>query len=120
MGDSKHIENGSEQLKNRILEVASAFSVPGGISKNEAWVIFKARTLEEKRIGKEVHFNFGHTLKIAASFLLIAIASFVLHTFQQVEIRTANGEFKTVTLPDRSTVLLNAASTLEYNALTFR
>lgn len=120
MGNSNHIENGEEQLKKRILEVSSAFSVPNRVSRDNAWAIFENSASAETPVGKQVQFVFSYALKIAATFLLIAIATFTLYTFQQVEIHTANGEFKTITLPDQSTVLLNAASSLEYNAMTFR
>jgi ferric-dicitrate binding protein FerR (iron transport regulator) len=59
-------------------------------------------------------------MKIAATFLLVAICTAVLFLYlaqtqsEYVEIRTAYGEIKSISLPDSSKVVLNGNSTIRY------
>ena len=61
----------------------------------------------------------GHVFKIAASLLIVALAAYIVYHQQEVELFTSRGEHRLITLPDHSTVLLNAESSLHYNSLLF-
>lgn len=119
MGNSNHIENRHDDLKNKILKVSSWFLVPGNLSKESAWIKLETRLPEPAPKGKEVWFALRSAFKIAASLLIVAIASFTIYFSQKVSVSTSNAEFKTMTLPDNSTVILNAASSIEYNSISF-
>lgn len=119
MGNHQHIENSGNSLKERVLKVSAAFSVPAGITRIEAWQTLERRIADVVPHGNEISFDFTFYLKIAASLLFMALAAFTVYNFQQVELLTAKGEHQIITLPDHSTVMLNAGSALQYNALLF-
>lgn len=68
---------------------------------------------------KEIRVDFSLYLKIAASLCIIALAALTLYNLQDVNVLTGRGEHQLITLPDQSTVLLNAGSTLQYNTFLF-
>ena len=114
IGDSEN-----SPLKRRILDVSFQWTIPGKISKSGAWQILEERLNGIATAGKTTTFDFTLLLRIAASLSLIALAAYFLYHQYDVEVFTKRGEHKLVTLPDHSTVMLNAASSLSYNSLMF-
>jgi len=106
------------QLQKRILEYSARFDVPFKISAAKAWELFTMR-VEGVNRQRSIGFYSTTVFRIAASLVVILQASFTLYFSQNVEVITAQAEFKTVSLPDNSVVTLNAGSSLRYNALTF-
>jgi len=113
------MENSSNPLKERVLKVSAAFSVPIGITRTEAWQALQGRIAAVVPSENEIKFDFTFYLKIAASLCVIALAAFSVYNLQHVQLLTAKGEHQLITLPDHSTVMLNAGSALQYNALLF-
>lgn len=118
MGNFQHTEKHAEAL-DKIFETVSTFAVPKETTQNEAWEIFKKSIGRQNRSREFLPFGLIPFLKIAASFLLLIIASWLVFSLQGVEIQTARGELKTIVLPDHSTVVLNAGSLLRYNTFAF-
>lgn len=119
MGNYKQIENGSNSLRERVLQVSAAFMVPSGISRIDAWPPLEKKITAAVPGRKEIKVDFSLYLKIAASLCIIALAVLTLHNLQEVHVLTGSGEHKLISLPDHSTVLLNAGSTLQYNTFLF-
>ena len=115
-------QNGNSEnspLKGRILEISSQWMIPGKISKATAWQTLERRLDGITAVGKTITFDFRLLLRLAASLSLVALAAyFVFHQYD-VEVFTKRGEHRLVTLPDHSTVMLNATSSLHYNKLMF-
>ncbi len=106
-------------LIGRILDVSSRLRVVEKISKESAWLRIENRLAQLVSSGKEISFDFTLLLKIAASLLVVALAAYFVYHQYDVEIFTRRGEHKLVTLPDQSKIILNAASSVHYNALMF-
>ncbi len=119
MGNYQDIENRGGTLKDKILKVSAVFSVPSKITTVQAWQTLERRVLTSVPQGNEIKFDFTFYLKIAASLCILALAAFTIYNFQHIELLTAKGEHQLITLPDHSTVMLNAGSSLQYNALLF-
>jgi transmembrane sensor len=119
MGNYKQIENGSNSLRERVLQVSAAFMVPSGISRIDAWPPLEKKITAAVPGRKEIKVDFSLYLKIAASLCIIALAALTLYDLQEVHVLTGSGEHKLISLPDHSTVLLNAGSTLQYNTFLF-
>jgi transmembrane sensor len=115
-------QNGNSEnrpLKGRILDISSQWMIPGKISKATAWQTLERRLDGITTVGKAITLDFRLLLRLAASLSLVALAAyFVFHEFD-VEVLTKRGEHRLVTLPDHSTVMLNATSMLHYNKLMF-
>ncbi|HMG91447.1 MAG TPA: FecR domain-containing protein [Chryseolinea sp.] len=114
IGDSEH-----SPLKRRILDVSYQWTVAGKISKPAAWQILERRLNVIAVTGKTITLDFALLLRIAASLSIVALAAYFVYLQFDVEVFTKRGEHKLVTLPDHSTVMLNAASSLHYNKLMF-
>jgi transmembrane sensor len=106
-------------LKRRILDVSLQWAIPGKISKAGAWQNLERRLNGIGTTGKTITLDLTLLLRIAASLSLVALAAYFLYHQYDVEVFTKRGEHKLVTLPDHSTVMLNAASSLSYNNLMF-
>ena len=120
MGDQEQIGNGENTtLKGRILDVSSHWTIPGKISKAIAWQTLERRLDVISVAGKTVTVDFTLLFRVAASLLLVAITAYLVYHQCNVEVFTKRGEHKLVTLPDHSTVMLNAASSIHYNKLVF-
>jgi transmembrane sensor len=114
---NENSENGL--LKGRILDISSRWMIPGKISKASAWQTLEKRLDGVTGVGEAITVDFRLLLRFAASLSLVALAAyFVFHQYD-VEVFTKRGEHKLVTLPDHSTVMLNATSSLHYNKLMF-
>lgn len=106
-------------LKEHILYVSSKLRVVEKLSRESAWFRIEGRLEQLKSTGKGVSFDLALFLRIAASFLILALAAYFVYHQYDVEILTRRGEHRLVTLPDQSRILLNAASSVQYNALMF-
>jgi len=116
----EHIENNRRRLqRERILRTAARFSVPARVSCPVAWQKIEERLTHVAVSGKQVAVDFTLFLKIAASFLILALTAYLVYNQQHVDLITSKGEHRLITLPDHSTVLLNAGSSLHYNTLLF-
>jgi len=90
--------------------------IPFKKNKEEVWASLSAR-IEEKPESRVVSlFAFRPVVAIAASILLLA-AVFSVMRFYTKSIYCPAGEHLAVNLPDRSSVELNAESTLKYHPL---
>jgi transmembrane sensor len=116
------VQNGNSEnspLKGRILDISSQWMIPGKISKATAWQTLEMRLDGITAAGKTITFDSRLLLRLAASLSLIALTAYFLFHQYDVEILTKRGEHRLVTLPDHSTVILNATSSLHYNKLMF-
>jgi len=111
--------NENSPLIGRILELSSRLRVVEKLSRESAWQRIESRLVQLTSSGKEIGFDFTLFLKIAASLLVVALTAYFVYHQYDVEIFTRRGEHKLVTLPDQSTILLNAASSVRYNTLMF-
>jgi len=107
-----------DAIERKILDTASTFRVPENLSQQEVWSCIEGR-IKERPAAKVITFPLNTFLRIAASVLLFVLAGFAVHQLQEVSIQTALAEHKTITLPDHSTITLNAGSVFEYNKLTW-
>ena len=89
--------------------------VPGRLTRDEAWHLLETR-LEKK--GRLISLN--RYWQIAASVTLLVSATLLLYQLQHVEISTARAQQKMVYLPDSSSLMMNAESTISYNRLFWR
>ena len=106
-------------LKGWILDISSQWMIPGKISKASAWQTLERRLDGITTVGKTITLDLRLLLRLAASLSLVALAAyFVFHQYD-VEVFTKRGEHRLITLPDHSTVMLNATSSLHYNKLMF-
>jgi ferric-dicitrate binding protein FerR (iron transport regulator) len=119
MGNQEQIESSGNSLQERVLRVSATFVVPSGISRMDAWPTFEKKITGIMPGRKEIKVDFSLYLKIAASLCLFALAALTVYNLQDVHVLTGRGEHQLITLPDQSTVLLNARSTLQYNSLLF-
>jgi len=109
-GQHDHIE--SHQY---LLRQAEKLRVPGRLTRDEAWHLLETR-LEKK--GRLISLN--RYWQIAASVALLVSATLLLYQLQHVEISTARAQQKMVYLPDSSSLMMNAESTISYNRLFWR
>jgi transmembrane sensor len=93
--------------------------VPARISRELAWQKIEGRLANAAASGKQISVDLALFLKIAASFLTIALTAYLVYNQHHVDLITNSGERRLITLPDHSTVLLNACSSLHYNTLLF-
>jgi transmembrane sensor len=112
-------ESKDSASKRRILDVSYQWTVAGKTSTTDAWQMFERRLNGIADAGKTIRFDFTLLLRIAASLSLVALAAYFVYHQYDVEVFTRRAEHKLVTLPDNSTVMLNAASSLQYNTLMF-
>jgi ferric-dicitrate binding protein FerR (iron transport regulator) len=111
--------NENNPLMGRILNASSRLRVVENISRENAWQRIESRLVQLASSGKEISFDFTVFLKVAASLLIVALAAYFVYHHYDVDIFTRRGEHTLVTLPDQSTIVLNAASSVHYNTLMF-
>ncbi len=111
--DKKHISD----LKNAEGHDAEFFSkveIPYEKSTQEVWDLM-AEKFDEKPSGKVVQFNHRRIFTAIAASVLILLGSLAVMKFYTKTIISEKGEHLTASLPDGSTVELNAQSTLKYH-----
>ncbi len=106
------------QEYKKIIEAADDLSAPP-YEMEKAWnQLQQAKNQERKSIRKiQPWINYAAA---AAGLLLLVAAIWLLWPVRNIEYLTQYGEQETITLPDRSTVQLNARSTLTYNPKNWR
>ena len=102
---------------DKIIESASRLKVPEGRSKEEAWKLLQNKIELENPRAKTVTLYPYLTIGIAAAITLIVVVYFFLLTDKTIS--TPRGEHLTLTLPDASTVTLNAESEIVYHPRNF-
>lgn len=103
---------------NKFVETTSLLEVKEKISHEDAWSKLE-KAISEPAETKIIPIGRRYLLtKIAASFILIAAAVFLLDPFSRgfVEVNTALAETQMIYLPDSSVVYLNAESQVSYSS----
>lgn len=90
--------------------------IPFQKSKEEVWASLSAKIEEKPEPGVINLFGFRPLVAVAASILLLA-AVFSVMRFYTKSINCPYGQHLAISLPDRSSVELNAESTLKYHPL---
>lgn len=98
---------------DKIIESASRLKVPEGRSKEEVWNLLQKKIELEKPRAKTVKLYPYVAIGIAAAMALFVVAYFFLLTGKTIS--TQRGEHLSFTLPDASTITLNAESEIQYN-----
>jgi ferric-dicitrate binding protein FerR (iron transport regulator) len=109
-----------EQLRKTLSELEN-LKVKPTLSKDEAWAKFEQSLVSKSAVkSKSDVITFGTVWKIAASILLIIAVWLGFNAWNKIKYVTANGQTKTIVLPDNSTVTLNAASSFTCNKLGWK
>ncbi|WP_445733813.1 FecR family protein [Mariniflexile sp.] len=88
------------------------------VDAQKALAAFKERKITKKET-KVIQLNFKTFLKVAAIFLVLLTSSYFLFFNSNMAFETQTAQNETITLPDNSEVVLNAASKLKYNKKTW-
>ena len=109
-------------MEEKITLVTSRYTVPGSLSKEEAFGKLKDRIKDEERSAPVVTRNRSRILwyAAAASLALMIALFFTFREFQQSKIMAGAGEQQTIELPDGSGVYLNAMSEIRYSEKDFQ
>ena len=98
------------------------FHIPGGKLKEQAWndLMAKIQTLE-KNVPKRIPFyqTSRFIYSVAASVVILIGSYSAFHYTSQITVSCPCGEQMTVTLPDKSEVILNSETSISYNTLTW-
>ena len=96
----------------RILEVSARLKLRGTTPLSQVWPQVASKLDPEGKILK-----MNNWLKVAASIALLSVFTYTVYLSQTVEVHTARGRQQEITLPDGSTVMLNAQSKISYNSI---
>lgn len=100
----------------KFIEGAQNFEVPQNLSQEEAWLKLENRIAEQSSAKVISITRRNWILGIAASFILAIGAFFLLPTDNgQIYWETGLAQNKTITLPDGSSVYLNAVSSVKFS-----
>lgn len=116
--NEKHINNNKES-KGNDAEFFSKVEIPYQKSKEDVWMLMEDK-LGEKPAGKVFHFNNYKIITAIAASVLILLGSFAVIRFYTKTIVSNNGGHITASLPDGSSIELNAQSTLKYHPYWWR
>lgn len=97
-----------EQARNVLFAIGFEEHEPAVADQQEVWEKISATI----HLGKR--FSIPHWWRYAAVLLGVIITAGILYYGEEIKYSTAYGEMKTVILPDRSVVRLNAHSSLSY------
>lgn len=114
--DLKQSEN--VETLEKIAFYAKQMQVPQ-VDAQKALAAFKERKLAKKE-PKVIPLNFRAFLRIAAVLVVMLASSYFLFFNNNVSFETQIAQNETLTLPDNSEVILNAASKLKYNKKTWK
>tara|TARA_R110001583_G_scaffold28231_2_gene100437 strand:+ start:1937 stop:2851 length:915 start_codon:yes stop_codon:yes gene_type:complete len=89
------------------------------VDAEKALAAFKERKLTKKET-KVISLNFKTFLRVAAIFVIMLSSSYFLFFNNAKSFETQIAQTETLTLPDNSEVILNAASKLNYNKKTWK
>jgi len=87
--------------------------------KQDVWAQMESK-LEEAPRARKVQFHNSRVFMAAAATVLVLLSSALVMRFYSQTVTTNTGQRETITLPDKSTVELNAGSTLKYYPLWWR
>ncbi len=87
--------------------------------KQDVWAQMESKLEEEPR-GRKVQFNNSRVFMAAAATVIVLLSSALVMRFYSQTVTTNTGQREIITLPDKSTVELNAGSTLKYYPLWWR
>jgi ferric-dicitrate binding protein FerR (iron transport regulator) len=93
--------------------------VPYEKSKEEVWDALESK-LGDKPAGRVVQFRPRGWVAVSAAILLLLAGTFLVLRFYSVSLKTAPGELLAYTLPDGSTVNLNAGSSINFHPFWWR
>lgn len=100
----------------QLLTTASEFQVPANRSKQEAWELLESRLQTQQIIPLKTPVRPRFFVAVAAVLAILMSASFWwMNSSEPVYIESARAEHRSVELPDGSTVVLNAVSSLKYD-----
>ncbi len=108
----KHIENHNSSEKEELLFFSNV-EIPYETDKQDVWKIIESKT-GEKPAGKKISFLTRNKITAIAATLLLLIGSSLIMRFYTKTISTPKGEHLTVYFPDKSSVKLNAQSSVKY------
>jgi len=111
----KHI-NDTEKLLRKLDKLHTSLEVPYPKSRDEVWEAMQQKMAAEEVQTPRFH-PAGKRLWLVAAALVLFMGLGAILRFYPHTIRTAPGQMTTVTLPDGSTVALNAQSKLTYYPL---
>lgn len=118
MEQDKHI-NDIEKLFGELDKLQASIEVPYSKSRNEIW-----EAMQQKMTAEEIPIRpvrpARRRLWLVAAMVALLLGVGVLLRFYHHTFRTAPGQMVTLTLPDGSTVVLNAQSRLTYYSLWWR
>lgn len=116
---SKYASNEAHfDMLNKFVETASSLEVKENTNHEDAWSKLEA-TISKPEETKIISISRRYWLTgIAASFILIASAFFLLDPFSKgfIEIDTALAETQIIYLPDSSVIYINAESQISYSS----
>jgi len=114
--DKKNQEkNNQPDLVNKILDVASNYAVPEGLSNDEAFEKLMKKINAPKVEKKTFRLQTNHFYWAAAASLVLFVSIFMLFQKEEYKIVLAeNGKQTQYILPDGSTVTLNAGSQISF------
>ncbi|GAA4290357.1 FecR family protein [Aestuariibaculum suncheonense] len=101
------------EILEKIAHYAKHMQAPE-VDAQAALTAFRNRKLRKKS-PKVITFNFNTVLKIAAILVVMLTSSYFLFFNNDVNFETEIAQTETLTLPDGSEVILNAASKLHYS-----
>ena len=114
----KHINNPSDQLKDQ-LEMLSGTYIDWGKSKEQIWMEMEKRM--ESAHSDRVRVMFSPWMKIAMAAVFTLLVGFsVLMQLYTKTITVPAGQHSNIYLPDRSSVELNAQSSISYKPLLWK
>jgi ferric-dicitrate binding protein FerR (iron transport regulator) len=112
----------TEEPLHKIFEVTSGFEVPVLKTKKEVWLDLQKKIADDNKRTKPSGLTKGSKIffySLAASILLI-IGILTLVKYSNINITVPRGEQLTISLPDKSEVILNAESNLTYSKFNWK
>lgn len=105
----------------QLLTAASQLQVPANRSKQEAWEMLSSRLQNEEPTRIPMRFQRPRWYVAAAAALAILVSSgfWLMNRTEPLLIESARAQHKSVELPDGSSVMLNAVSSLRYEPETW-
>lgn len=107
-------QNNHTEDYRRIKELSGKLKMPDTSTYASAWSLLSKHITTQQKV-----ISLNGWLKVAASLTIFTLSTFILYRTQEVSIYVANAEQREVRLPDKSTIKLNAQSSLSYNRFSW-